>query len=255
MNREDAYGIRQFARLSLEKAMVWCAEIARNNDVELIIRPRPVTPLNDFREVVQQKISVIPERMHFIKDGSVREWIMASDVVISSYSTSLIEAAIAGKRAYMLEPHPIPKFLHVGWHNYITHLQTPDDLKNVCLNDSMIADDDRLASWAQTTMLTHGDAIWNLAEFLAKICRGNIPSPAFPSRKTVTVPGRFRLPKWALFEYRKIKYKKLRRNTVPMLRIHENDHISQGEIAQRINKWKQLLACYENEKSISMQFI
>jgi hypothetical protein len=246
--------MRQFAHRSLEKAMKWCVAIASHNDVELIIRPRPATPLEDFKVAMRQIIGPIPERMHCIKHDSVREWIMASDVVISSYSTSLIEAALARKAAFMLEPYCIPQFLHVGWHDYIAHIKTQNECMNVCVNGSATTADNRLANWARTTVLAHGDAIRNLADFLAKIFLGKIPPPSLPSRKTVTKLGRFRLPKWALYEYRKIRYRKIRRQTAKTLRIHENDHISQSEIAQRINKWKQLLACYdENEKPTDMQ--
>jgi len=249
-SRDEANTMIRFARASLEEIMKWCVEMASDSSVELIIRPRPATPLDDFRVAAQQIIGVIPERMHFIKEESIREWIMASDVVISSYSTSLIEAALAGKSAYLLEPYPIPKFLHSDWHDYITHLKTPGECTEACLNGFMISDNDQLASWARTTMQPRGDAIWNLAEFLAKICRGEIQPPSLPNRKTVTKTGRFRLPKWALYEYRRIRHQKLRRNAaVRILPVHENDHLSPIEIEQRTDKWKHLLACSDNRKS------
>jgi hypothetical protein len=113
----------------------------------------------------------------------------------------------------------------------------------------MVADDDRLARWARTTMLARGDAIWNLADFLAKIYRGEIPHPPFPSRKTVTKIGRYRLPKWALYEYRRIRNKKMRQNQpLTILRVHEKDHISHSEIERRTNRWKRVLASYDNRK-------
>ena len=73
---------------------------------------------------VKEIIDIVPARMHFIKEKSVREWIMASDMVISSLSTSLVEAAIAGKPAYLLEPYPCPEFLQVDWQDYITTIST-----------------------------------------------------------------------------------------------------------------------------------
>jgi surface carbohydrate biosynthesis protein len=250
MNRDSAFAMRQFARLSLEKAMQWCEAIANKNNVELIIRPRPATPLDDFKTAVHQIIGAIPERMRLIKDGSVREWILASDVVISSYSTSLIEAALAGKRSYLLEPFPIPKFLHVDWHDYVPHVKTRDECASVCLEISPMRASHQLANWARATMLARGDAIWNLADFLARICGGKISLPAFPSRKTVTQIGRFRLPRWALFEYRKIRYKKARRHKPKqILTVHEQDYVDPIVIEQRTSKWKDVLAGYDHRKS------
>jgi len=195
VNREQAYAIRQFGRLTFKDVMKWCVEIASDSNVELIIRPRPGTALNVFKDAVQKVIGKIPERMRFTKEESVREWIMASDVVISSYSTSLIEAALAGKIAYMLEPYPIPESLHVEWHDYITRIETQAEFEGACLTPSTVTNSNQLASWARKTMLARGDAIWNLAEFLARLCSGEIRRPPFPDRKIGTPPGRLPLPK------------------------------------------------------------
>lgn len=250
-DRERAYTMKRFARQTMEATMKWCATIANHSDIELIIRPRPATPLNEFKGAVQQIIGATPNRMHFIKEDSVREWIMASDIVISSYSTSLIEAAIAGRSAHMLEPYPIPEFLQVDWHNYITRIKTLDEFERVCTNCHTIADNSQLANWAHTEMLAHGDAIWNLADFLAKLCQGEVRHPPFPSRKIVTRPGRLRLPKWALFEYRRIRHKKVRRNMAAdfLPAMHENDHLNQTEIEERTNKWKRVLSGYDYRKT------
>ena len=163
----------------------------------------------------------------------------------------LVEAAIAGKSGFMLEPHPIPEFLQVDWHNYIPRIKTLDEFERVCANGQTDADNSQLAKWVCTEMLAHGDAIWNLADFLARSCRDEVRYPAFPSRKVVTRPGRLPLPEWALFEYRRIRYKNIRRNMASdaLPATHESDHLSQGEIEQRINKWKRVLEAYINAKS------
>jgi hypothetical protein len=70
-------------------------------DGEPILRPRLITPLEDFVAAVRRVVPDIPSRMHISEPGTVREWIMASDVTVSSHSTSLIEAAVARKPAFM----------------------------------------------------------------------------------------------------------------------------------------------------------
>ena len=113
--------------------------------------------------------------MHFIKDDSIREWTMASDVVISSMSTSLVDAAVARKPAYLIEPYPTPEYLHSNWYDYITHIRTQEEFKSVCLNDSTAADNSQLANWARTELLGRGDAIWNLADFVARLTILTVP--------------------------------------------------------------------------------
>lgn len=245
-DRERAYTMKHFARQTMRTTMKWCAALAKHNEIELIIRPRPATPLQDFLNAVQESVGIIPERMHFIKNDSVREWIMASDIVISSYSTSLIEAAIAGKSVYMLVPSPTPDFLHVGWHNHIDHIRASNEFTKICLNSSVAIDNNQLDSWAQNLILSRGDAIWNLARFLARLCNGQVKCPSLPNRKTVTKAGRLGLPKWALFEYRRIRYNRKRRNQIIKDFVRrENDHLSQLDVLKKANDWKRILSHYD----------
>ena len=252
-NRDQAYAIKEFTRKTMREVMKWCVPIAKHRNVELIIRPRPATPLKDFRNAVQQIIAIIPERMHFIKEDSVREWIMASDVIISSYSTSLIEAAVAGKSTFMLEPYPIPEFLHVDWQNYITRVKTLDEFERFCLNS--VSDNNQLANWAQTVLLAHGDPIWNLADFLAKLCGGEIQYPSFPSRNIVTRPGRLPLPRWASYEYRRLRYNKFRRTVVHKDFVRrENDNLDQEVIDRRTKMWEKILTEWDSVNWGKMKF-
>ena len=96
-DRDTVLAYCEFARRSLETVAPWCVALARSGRGELIIRPRPATPLAEFSATLERVAGGLPDRhLHVIKDESVREWIFASQVVVSSYSTTLIEAAIAG---------------------------------------------------------------------------------------------------------------------------------------------------------------
>ena len=249
-HRDEVFAMRHFCHLSLEEVIKWCGAVASHDNVELIIRPRPNIPFDDFRSVVQRIIPAIPERMHFIKDGSIREWIMASDVVISSYSTSLIEAAVVGKTAYMLEPYPIPGSLYMDWHDLIPHINTQSEFQNACLKCHEGGANNRLGIWARTTMMARGDAIWSLADFLARLCMGEIRHPPFATRRSATSAGRFPLPAWFLFEYRRIRWKKKRRIKPSEISVgHEKDVLDPNEVEQRVNRWKRVLADYTIDKN------
>jgi surface carbohydrate biosynthesis protein len=245
---EQVSAMRDFSRQSFEAVIRWCAALADRPGLELIVRPRPATVLQDFVERVRQIISSTPSRMHIIQKETVREWIIASDAVVSSYSTSLIEASIAGKPIYMLEPYPIPASLQVEWHALVPRLKTQADFLQACSNPAGTGRDCQLANWARSTMMAHGDAIWNIADYLARLCRGEIQPPPIPSRKSVTLPGRLPLPPWLLFEYRRIRWKGHRRT--PPGKIHPEyakDVVGQDEIEQRVSRWNQVLAGYSGK--------
>lgn len=239
--------MREFACKSLEYSLNWCASIASDKNLELIIRPRPAIPLSKFVDRAHKILGVIPNGMHFIKEESIREWIMASDLVISSYSTCLVDAAFANKAAYMIEPYPVPNFLHSDWHDYIDHIRTQEEFINICKNNYLPTENNKLGMWARDLMYARGDAIQNLAGFFAQLCSGEIQKPPTVSRKLITRYGRFRIPKWALFEYRKLKTKKNRRkgNHVDAENFYENEYNAEREIDQRIKKWAKILNSYE----------
>ncbi|MCZ6594523.1 MAG: hypothetical protein O6943_06350 [Bacteroidetes bacterium] len=244
-DRKRACEMRDHARASMQEIMQWCTEVEKYDDIELIIRPRPATPLNDFIDTVNKIIDNVPRQIHFIKDGSVREWILASDLVISSYSTSLVEAAIAGKAAYLLKPLPLADYLYVDWFDYIKHITTREEFCNSCLDGVDVSSTDELKDWTERVLLSRGDPIYNLAGYLAHLTKNTVTKNKI-TRKMVTKPGRLPLPKWMIYEYRKITQKKIRRQLKNLNDIrHECDQLEQQEINYRIEKWADFLTGYE----------
>jgi len=254
---DEVYAMRDFCILSFEEVMKWCEAAAKGGGAEVIIRPRPGTPLADFREAAGRVIARIPDHLHIIKDESVREWIISSDVVVTSYSTSLIEAAVADKPTYILEPYPIPEFIGMDWHNLTPHIKTGAEFAALCLNANKAVRDPRLGDWARTTMMPKGDAIRGLVNFFAQLSRGQVPRPAPPPRHTLSLPPQFNLPAALAFEYYKALrgYQRFRRKLQqPPVRpnpTHERELIGQAEIARRVERWQDLLSTYQaNEPSV-----
>lgn len=174
--------LRGFCRKSLKTVLEWCRECGRDPGVELIVRPRPTTRLSHFEEVSRELLDGPLDGIRLIKDGTVNEWILASDIVVSSFSTSLIEAAIAGKPAYMLEPYPLPDALWSIWYEEAECLRTREEFLDACLGrQSLASSEQRLKSWAHRTMLSQGDPIKNLVNIIGQICDGTLKPPA-PAR-------------------------------------------------------------------------
>lgn len=187
-HRETAYAMRDFCKASLETALRWLADVAADGSVEVIVRPRPATQQSDFEEFARQIVGTVPVRLHITKERSVREWILASDIVASSYSTSLIEAAVANRPAYMVLPLPIPDSLVAGWYEHATVLAERGQFMEACLAEPDLDSSERLRRWGRKELMGCGDAISNLADTLHRLCQPGAVRPPVPSEAVLRPP-------------------------------------------------------------------
>ncbi len=185
-----------------------------------------------------------------IKDGTVREWILASDVMLSSYSTSLIEAAVAHKNIYMIEPVPFPDYVMADWYQWIPKLETSDHFLDAVFSQDMEANYSGLLDWAEGNMMANGDAILNIADLLAGMLTGD--RTLFEGQEIQVKPN-YRIDQALksrnlpfLFDY---GFRVMRsewgriRNKKPIASGsgHEKDHITDEDIAWRTNRWAEIL--------------
>jgi hypothetical protein len=163
---EEHLMMREFCRESLAQLLLWCNEAGKNDELEIVFRPRPATNSQLMDEFFKEHVGSPTRQLHFTKAETVREWILASDVVMSSYSTSLIESAIAGKPIYMVEPIPIPESLSCDWYDLVSRIHTNADFQQACM--APVTDNYcDLQNWAEGAMLSNGDPIHGLADFIA----------------------------------------------------------------------------------------
>jgi hypothetical protein len=116
----------------------------------------------------------------------------------------LIEAAVADKPVFILEPLPIPVSLYVDWHDLLPHIKTEQRFLQVCSGEENNADA-RLSSWARQAMMGHGDAIHNLTSFLTSLARDEIQAPPIPMRDVAIPELKFVPPAWMWSVYRRLK--------------------------------------------------
>jgi surface carbohydrate biosynthesis protein len=223
-DREEILSLRDFSLKSLKVLLQWCNSTAENEDVTIIFRPRPATNSKIMDDFVAEQIGAVCPNLRFIKEESVREWILASDVVISSYSTSLIESAIAGKPTYMVEPYPIPDGLQYDWYRFTPHLYDLKDFQRACLQGNP-EDSDPLRVWAETEMLARGDPIRGLADYLNQIRNGI-------SQRPPNVHKLFTNPFIA-----KVNSQKKYFNPA----THENDVFTPTDVESRVANWQAIL--------------
>lgn len=243
---EHAYQYRDFALESMRTAAKWWYEASNLEGIELIVRPRPAIPKEEFIKTVQEMVGPRPNRIHFIKVGSVREWILASDIIFSSYSTTLLEAAVAHKPLGMLVPHPFPDFLYSEWYDLTDKIETREAFIDVVQQTNLPENWVDLESWVVRNMMDHGDPIAGLAEILASMVRGEliVQEPQLVARELERLT-------WNNLnrQGRKFGWNVLQK----MLAIfgmktesqawnpHETDLINSEEVESRVQRWKMVL--------------
>jgi hypothetical protein len=239
--RAQVVAMRDGVSRSFEAAIQWAAGLVGRSDVELIVRPRPGTTTEAFTQRVVEVLGAVPARMSILKDESVRDWILASDVVVSSSSTSLIEASVAEKPAYILEPIPWPGSLRQAWHDLVPHLGSEDELI-AAVADPHAADSAALATWARAALLPHGDPILRLADELAHVRRREVAVPPPAAWTSVTLPGR--LPRRLAFEFRRHVrpwFGSRRPGDTTLQRLAAT---AMREIPDRVARWRPILDPY-----------
>lgn len=164
-----------FAARSLQTVCEWLRDIPE--DTEVIFRPRPATGLPKFMDKVAPWIGEIPKNLHITYEDTVREWILASDAVASSYSTTLIEAAVAGKPIFMLAPHEFPDFVLNPWYEHVDDVTTVEEFRALLDGSTSHGDSARLAEWTRKTMMGDGDPIQKIVEWLVELHRRQGQAP------------------------------------------------------------------------------
>jgi hypothetical protein len=208
----------------------------QENNVEIIVRPRPSTSNAKFLAFVKRILPEMPSKLHILRQETVREWILASDIVVSSHSTSLIEAAVAGRCACIVAPFPIPIQLHVDWHNLLPHITTLEEFQHVVT--APLDNENELGRWASESMLSRGDPIRNLATYIVQLSNGKVkPLSCLPKE---IIASWFKLvpPAWIWAIYRRLKLFWRRPASGGIDPLYEKDYMTQRELRVQVQRWK-----------------
>jgi surface carbohydrate biosynthesis protein len=242
---DQAEGVREFARQSFHDAVIWWAKLAKEEDVEIIVRPRPATPESSFKMAMQDHVDSIPARLHIIKQGTTREWILASDSTFSSYSTSLIESSIARRPSFMLAPQKFPEYLDADWHEMIPHVETYEEFRDAaCISDSG-SELNELGKWAQLEMMGNGDPISNLVDLLNRAKTGEVKAsvPIMEEQINAANPPIVKpnIGIRAVSKGRRVLARMYHSVGRKPPSNHEDDRISQSDIDNGVARWESVL--------------
>jgi len=238
--RRDAIErLRRFHERSFDVVMGWCREAATVEGLELVLRPRPATSTAVMRARLERSIGRIPKHLRIIKDGSVREWILGSDVVISSYSTTLIEAAIAEKPAFMARAELPPDELRCEWYDLASTVDDREAFLRICAG-SVDGDPSRdLRDWGRNTFLEVEDPVVRLVERLVAMTAGAGPArDASASRQP-----RLRVLGWKAYQLWRRGRSRLLQGVKPLVAhdSQEADRFGPAEVEARTLAWGRVL--------------
>lgn len=233
---------RDYCRRSLAKLISCFQAFDRSDAPQIILRPRPATAIAEMTALISNAGLELPKNVALIKGHSAREWILAADHVISSYSTTLIEAALAGKPIHVFSPEPFPEALEDAWYGYIDVLPDCQSLLSACSGPNM-ENWRGLANWAREALLPNGDPLRTIANAIAKAF-GEVAPPGW---KSVT-PDHSRL--WGgrvfiekgrkLLQRRPAFHKWLKTQDhryAFTVNKHEKDIFGADDVAARISRW------------------
>ena len=169
----------KYAKKSFAEIARWCSSAgATSSDFELIVRPRPAMSYDIFTRQFREAANIDQStRLRFIKEGPIQEWILASQLVISSYSTTLLEAAAAGTPAFLLAPYAIPESASSEWHRNAPFIRSNDQFQALLSDPNAATLAPSLSEWAEANLLGRGDAIQNVARLISDICLGARETP------------------------------------------------------------------------------
>lgn len=168
LSAERALRIHRFHVESLSAALNWFSRI--DAPIEFILRPRPVVAASTYLAAFEREGLKPGASVRIIKDGSAREWILASDMVMSSFSTTLLEAAAAGKPAFAIEPVPfVPDVAEADWIARIDRVSSFDAFDALIQNPHEAPPADDLAEFVRQVAHPCNDALVGAADIIRKI--------------------------------------------------------------------------------------
>lgn len=235
---------QQYCRESMKVLFHALASLDQPDDPVFILRPRPATAASIFAEYIQANEPAALGNVKIIKGESARDWILASDHVISSYSTTIIEAALAGKPVNVFSPVPFPEALADDWYEKVDLLETGEALLGAIRAPARPETATPLADWAAARFLPSGDPCAQIAKAIHDAWRRTSTTPG-------TVADRNRLG-WLRRSREEIRtrlqrgalYHRFARFRHPKyaftLRKHEKDLFSAVEVARRVSRWAAL---------------
>ncbi|MDA9032441.1 hypothetical protein N9H75_04290 [Amylibacter sp.] len=93
------------------------------DDHIFVVRPHPSISCEQYIQIAKKKNIKFNHNVFFSKDLTIREWIIASEIVGSSWSSSVWDAVNVGKKGFLYTPYKKPDWHNVWWEKYIVNFK------------------------------------------------------------------------------------------------------------------------------------
>lgn len=252
--REELLEARGYCQRALAKVLKWMSEACSNSEIVIILRPRPATSIAQIEAFARKSIGEIPTSLRIVKGESAREWIIACDHVMSSYSTTLIEASLCGKPVHLVSPEPLPEGLQDEWYDKLPWIESAEAFVKAATTVASPDSGDQLGQWARDRLLGNGDPIANIAAAIASLHPRN-QGVAYENLLDAVcgAPMRIYSPPPALSRWlderrkrlmRSVEYQKHLTRRYPgysfTLQKHEKDLFSSQDVHRRMEAWRRV---------------
>jgi hypothetical protein len=243
VEQAELFEMRDYCRRSMAELVGWCQALAKSGEAEVIFRPRPATNVAELTEFVAETLGAEAPAFRIVKDRSAREWVLAADLVASSYSTVLIEAALAEKAILRVAPEPTPAGLRYDWCDLAPTAEDQAAFLDAC-GRADPSSADALRQWAEDAFFPAGDPVERLVETIAEEVRAAHATPEAP----VTAEHGMAMPAWlgpiaALSspQARHELFEKHVANYAFNRATHEKDLFASSEVERRVRRWRRLV--------------
>ncbi len=124
-----AYAYREFSEECFGEFAHFIERMDREELGPVIIRPHPSITIQEYEKGFRDYGVSVSSRVKFIKSGTANEWVTASDVIGSSWSTVVLDAFNLGKKCFLFQPFDLPGWLGVSWHQQVRRIPNFEEFK------------------------------------------------------------------------------------------------------------------------------
>jgi len=199
-DKEIAIEYREYAKKSLREFILFIEKI---KNFEIILRPHPSITEDDYKKVFNEILGYIPKNIILNKSYSIREWIIASDIIGSSWSTSVYDAYKIGKKSFYFTPFSRPEWMNTYWMDEVKNIKNYDEFLKFLNEDNNL------------DLKIENISLQNFAKQVYQLQKNKTPKPNylksikyiknlikyFIKDKLCKYFNCFKVPKWQHYDY------------------------------------------------------
>ena len=173
-DREKAEKYHEISKKSLNMFIDFVSNLAeKHSHLIFVVRPHPGVITTQYKSMFGTRMS---KNIIISSEYSVNEWILASDIVGSSWSTVVHDANLYGKQTFLFQPIPLPDWLYVDWMDKVPKLKNINEFDELVYNEKQ----DRVEKKG-----FEDDYFENVACFIAKLTEKQLMNKV--SKKSLTL--------------------------------------------------------------------